>query len=121
MDQKTHEIRLAEWKPIIMECRASGLSIKEWCSKNGVNAKKFYYWQRRLRAAATGEVLADVPNFQPLATTKKKQIIELPKPVSIPVQTAAPITIHINGLTMEINNTATPELITTIMQMMKHA
>ena len=123
MDQKIHEIRLAQWEPIIKECRASGLPIATWCRENDIPEKKFYYWQRRLRAALVGETTSDAPNFQPPTIEKKKKnsIVELPSPVITPIATIAPVVLHINGCTIEINNNATPELIATIMQGMSRA
>ena len=121
MDQKTHEIRLAQWEPIVKECNASGLSVAAWCRENNISAKKFYYWQRRLRAALTGETTPDAPNFQPPSVAKKNTIVELPTPVITPVTTIAPVVLHLNGYTVEINNDATPELITTIMKVISYA
>ena len=121
MDQKTHEIRLAQWEPIIKECKASGLSVAAWCRENNISAKKFYYWQRRLRAALTGGTTPDAPNFQPPSVAKKNTIVEFPTPVITPVTTIAPMGLHLNDYTVEINNDATPELITTIMKVMSYA
>ncbi|MHC1749625.1 MAG: hypothetical protein AB9856_15245 [Cellulosilyticaceae bacterium] len=39
----THEYRLAQWVPIIKECRNSDLSVKHWCQQNNVNEKRFYF------------------------------------------------------------------------------
>lgn len=54
MDKITHEMRLANWRPIVEECHArpEGQSAKEWLAANGINEKQYYYWQRRLREDA---------------------------------------------------------------------
>ena len=64
MDQKTHEIRLAQWKSIVKECKDSGLPVVVWCRENNVCAKKFYYWQPQLRASLSGKTTPDAPNYQ---------------------------------------------------------
>ncbi len=46
MEQSTHEIWLKEWSKIIQDCYTSGLTKKEWCMQNHINAQSFYYWQR---------------------------------------------------------------------------
>jgi len=30
-----HQAKLAEWKEHILECRSQGLSVGEWCARNG--------------------------------------------------------------------------------------
>ena len=123
MDQKTHEYRLSQWEPIITECKNSGLPVATWCRENNVDKQKFYYWQRRLRAAVFGETTTDAPNFKPPAVPNKKKttIVELPTPIIEPISTQASIVLHIKGCTIEVNNNVTPELIATIMQVMSHA
>jgi putative transposase len=49
MDQNALAIRQAQWEQIVAECNAAGISKKEWCAKNGIPEKSFYYWQRRIR------------------------------------------------------------------------
>ena len=51
MDHITHEMRMANWKPIVEACHArpEGQSAKQWLAQNNINEKQFYYWQRRLQ------------------------------------------------------------------------
>ena len=51
--------RMKEWAEIVSQCRASGLSNREFCRRNGIPEKTFYYRLRKLRekaAEAEGEV-----------------------------------------------------------------
>ena len=41
-----------EWTALIQECRASGLTDKQWCQENGVVISSFYRAIKRLRDAA---------------------------------------------------------------------
>lgn len=41
--------RAQMWIEIIRDCKASGMSNKEFCLQRGVSEKCFYYWQRKLR------------------------------------------------------------------------
>lgn len=36
------------WKKRINECKASGLSVAEWCNKNNLTKAKYYYWHKIL-------------------------------------------------------------------------
>lgn len=37
------------WEERIKQCKESGLMVKEWCNKNNVNVKTYYYHLKRLR------------------------------------------------------------------------
>ena len=44
--------RMEEWAQIVSQCRASGLSNREFCRRNGIPEKTFYYRLRKLREKA---------------------------------------------------------------------
>jgi transposase-like protein len=46
------EYRMQSWAEIIRERQESGLTIKDYCAQHGISDKTFYYWLRKLRAAA---------------------------------------------------------------------
>lgn len=47
-----NEYRMENWSALIQECRASGLSNREFCRQHGISEKSFYYWLRKLRHQA---------------------------------------------------------------------
>lgn len=38
------EYRQVQWASAIQECKASGLTNKEYCIQHGLSEKSFYYW-----------------------------------------------------------------------------
>lgn len=36
------------WKQTISDCKASGLSARQWCEKNNINLSTYKYWLTRL-------------------------------------------------------------------------
>lgn len=56
------EYRQAQWAAAIQECKASGLTNKEYCIQHGLSEKSFYYWQKKLRA----QIVDAVPELVPL-------------------------------------------------------
>lgn len=46
---------------LIAECRASGLSIAEWCRRGGIRPDTYYTWVERLQAKGMLEKAATVP------------------------------------------------------------
>ena len=39
------EVRERNWEEMSLACRQSGLSVKEWCRQNGINASTYYVMQ----------------------------------------------------------------------------
>ena len=35
------QLMLEEWEKQVIDCRSSGLPVKEWCRQNGVNDKTY--------------------------------------------------------------------------------
>ena len=51
-----------QWAAVIQECKASGLTNKEYCIRHGLSEKSFYYWQKKLRT----QIAASAPELVPL-------------------------------------------------------
>ena len=56
------EYRQIQWAVVIQECKASGLTNKEYCIRHGLSEKSFYYWQKKLRT----QIVASAPELVPL-------------------------------------------------------
>lgn len=50
--QVRNAYRMEQWRQIIQDCQKSGLSNKVYCQQQGISEKTYYYWLRKLRAAA---------------------------------------------------------------------
>lgn len=55
----------AEWKEKIRQCQESALTVQEWCNKNHVNIKTYYYHLRRTRE----KIIEQIP--VPICTTEQ--------------------------------------------------
>lgn len=53
------ELRHHEWREQIQECHSSGLTVKEWCSNNGINISTYYSRLRIVRE----EILSRKPEL----------------------------------------------------------
>ena len=52
MDQVTkvrQHFKREEWKSIISECRASGMTVSAWCKANGIVEQTYYKNLKKLR------------------------------------------------------------------------
>jgi len=50
------EYRMAKWAQTIQARKQCGQSIKEFCKSSGISRNAYFYWQRKLRAAACSEI-----------------------------------------------------------------
>lgn len=53
---KHNQKNTQQWQALIQDQKNSGLSIRSWCDKNGINQSSFFYWKKRLIAKAEQEV-----------------------------------------------------------------
>ena len=44
------DYRVQTWAMLIEECSNSGLTKREFCRRQGISEKSFYYWLRKLRS-----------------------------------------------------------------------
>lgn len=62
MDQVTkvrRQLKREEWKSIISECRASGMTVKAWCKDHGIIEQTYYKLIRVFYAILSNGVTYD--------------------------------------------------------------
>jgi len=74
------EYRLSHWAGIMQERVESGLSIKAFCEQIGICGNTYFYWQRRVRAAACEQLAQREPD---------KPSIPVPRFTEVRVEAAA--------------------------------
>ena len=55
----------AQWQALLARATRSGLSVAEFCRREGVSTASFYTWRKRLGAAAGQEPAAAAPTCGP--------------------------------------------------------
>lgn len=113
----TKEYRLRHWAALIHERISSGKKVDDWCSEHGISRNAYYYWLRKVKLAATLDVTDEIP----------PNVCELPKIVPLippqpPVVMNTPrtaITIHLNGLTLNVQEGASLEIIERTLEALK--
>lgn len=115
----TKKYRLNQWTEIIRECRNSGQTVRAWCLEHEVNPKSYYYWLRKVRAAAC-EAL-------PAINEGSSSIVPFDVQTSGAMDShhscerTSYIILHIGSTTVEINNGASATLIETLLRAVKNA
>lgn len=46
------QVRITEWTKIFRDRQQSGLSVKEYCTRNNISMDRYYYWLRKAQETA---------------------------------------------------------------------
>jgi putative transposase len=52
------EYRLSHWAGILQQRKQSGESVRSFCKSSGIRENVYYYWQRKLREAASESLVS---------------------------------------------------------------
>lgn len=122
MDQSTHDVRRASWFNIITECqqRPVNVSVKQWLADNGIKEKAYYYWLRKFRREARGQI-----QLPASPVPAEVSFAEISVPASIPVKHEAAdhtvAVIRADGITLEVSGDISEPLLRTLLQEVLHA
>lgn len=95
MDETTRAYRLRQWAEAISNRNQSGLTISEWCEKNGVSKYQYYYRLRAVRKAAAAQL-------EP-ANTDSHPIFALLDPTACQGQSAPHDTVSETSISSKVN------------------
>ena len=104
----TRQIRLNEWAAIIKDCKASGQKVDIYCEQHGLSRDAYYYWLRKVKTTAL----------------QQAGCVELPLPEVKPVpgtDFTTQLVIKAAGNEICINNDTPAELITRVLDVIRHA
>ena len=110
--------RLMAWAQLVVGCRSSKLSRKEWCAQHGIPERKYYYWQKRVFDRAIIQWESTTISIQTQA--EGIQFAELPVPQE--ALREAPVTvasIRIGNAAVELYSGADSGMIKAICQALK--
>ena len=122
-----HMVRLREWAAQINDCQKSGLTVKQWCDKQGINRKTYYNRVRVVReemlefaeTGGTSKGINEIETASIMISNQKQrdylckkvsnaQRTEIPEFVELalpPVKLAA-VSVRFGGYAVDIQNNA---------------
>lgn len=117
MDKEVKELRLAQWAGIIKEQKQSGLTVKDWCSQNGITKDAYYYWQQKLRKEVYAAIKPQEPIFAPVPNEVMLQQSAISEPGNV-----SSLTLRKGKVTVEISDCVfNQDIITLIREVMADA
>jgi hypothetical protein len=84
------EYRLTHWARIMQERAQSGMYIKDFCKQAGICQNTYFYWQRRVRAAACEHLVKPEAVQKSLSFGGFTEVMVAEPPVSLPPAEPAP-------------------------------
>lgn len=72
-----------EWRAILERFEASGLSVREYCAREGVSESSLQRWRRQVRSPASRFVELAAPPSSNAAATHEAWTIELELPSGV--------------------------------------
>ncbi|MBQ6416136.1 MAG: IS66 family insertion sequence element accessory protein TnpB [Butyrivibrio sp.] len=121
MDKSTHEVRLSHWKRIIEESenRPQGISKHQWLIDNNIPEKTYYYWLRKVRAAAYSQMSVNFPVSFP-----REEVIlaEIPgKEIFTDVSKSPAVVIRAKKSTIELSGDLSADTLVKLVKVLVHA
>jgi hypothetical protein len=78
MDQRVRQRRSeSAWREIVARQEHSGLTVTEFCEREGLKAASLYGWRGRLRQGAVGEKISPTIARRALAKKSSEEFIDL--------------------------------------------
>lgn len=117
MNKEAKELRLAQWAGIIKEQKQSGLTVKAWCSQNGITKDAYYYWQQKLRKEVYEAIKPQESLFAPVPNE-----VMLEQPAMSDHRSMTSLTLRKGNVTVEIADcTLSPDIINLIREVITDA
>ena len=137
-----HQANLAKWTAIFQEQKDSGLTVKDWCAQNNVSPHAYYYWKRLAKEAYMESVLPEIvpialpatddnalseaPHFPAEAHSPDDSRNSYNSPDTLntksPVSAASEnVTISVNGIQINIDTSASDDLIFRVLKAVRYA
>ena len=104
----TTQIRMTEWAAIIKDCKSSGMKVDDYCQLHDISRDAYYYWLRKVKTAALQQA-----GFVELPLPEVKRVPGTDFTTQLIIKTA--------GNEIRINNDTPAELITRVLDVIRHA
>ena len=99
------QVKLRNWQMMYSEYQASGQTVRRWCEEKNLSTKTFYYRLRKLREAA---IKQEQHEIVPVRDSVEE--------TNIPTANTGVIRINGCGITAELPQDISPELLTAFLK-----
>lgn len=107
----TNDYRMNQWMGLIRERQESGQKINKFCDERGLSRNSYFYWQRKLRKAAFGEL---PQTAEPVVKTATEWV-RLAKEVQI----EETLNVEVNDCQIKVGMSTDPELVKKVCRILR--
>lgn len=113
------QLQLQKWTTLIQEYMSSGMKLKDWLYENNISKDQYYYWHRKLKMEA---IKCNMPTFIDVTEVSQPPAVVEPKNLSVAHEdkTEPAAVIRFQNCSIEINNTASSEIIGNLVKAMAY-
>jgi hypothetical protein len=110
-----HQAKAEVWRERIVDCRSSGMTVREWCRENQVCVTTYYRWEREILGrkpddASQSQQMAPVMPVFATLPAPQGEISEKEHPVA---------TVRIGGASVDIYSNTDNGLVTALIHALK--
>lgn len=112
--------QLQQWRTIIQERNNSGLSVNEYCHRNGLSRNSYFYWLRLVRKELL-EPQQSPSGFVELGMpVENNTIVPYVTPISAPEMESSQLTLALNGIVIQVTDHTSSELLARTIEVIRH-
>ena len=131
--QIKHAANLRVWKKRIIECRASGQTVRAWCEQHDICPSTYYRWEREVMGGvkpSMPESSSAQASKQSLVPAALQTLVEIPVVAaehSVKQETACsspfcPVAVlRLGTMELSLTNAVAPELMKLLKELLSHA
>lgn len=101
------EATIQLWTERVGSCRASNLTVKQWCQQNNIPCSSYYHWQKKLFDTAVASSQVPAPQFAEVPVSATSFISQSSAPDVI-------ASLEIDGITIRLYSNANANVIAAI-------
>lgn len=114
------QCRLMEWAEQIRDCqnRPEGMSVIEWCSRNGITKANYYYRLRRVREACLEQFPEEAAEHQVIPVPS--EFISLQENNN-PAISSHGLELSLDGICIHITESSSMKLLSDVLEVVRNA
>ena len=119
------QLHLKQWAEDIRDCqsRPENVTVKQWCEQHGITKSNYYWRLRQVRRSCLDAVQASGKGFVELPVPVETTVtVPVNPPIEVPASVAPVAVLRTsNGLSVEIAEHASAELVKTLLGVLANA
>ena len=105
---------IALWRKLLSSIVPGEMTVQQWCDQQGVSLHQYYYWRRRI-AAAADEKTAEAKPSSRNARVRPWLAVKVVEPTAAPA-TSEKMTLRIAGAAIELQQGFDPALLRAVVE-----